>query len=470
MTVRKKAAAYVRVSTMEQAKEGNSIKAQTDKLKSYIKVMDMDLIKVYTDPAESGASLNRPALQEMLKDINEGKINAVVVYKLDRLSRSQKNTLYLIEDVFLKNQVDFISMQENFDTSTPFGRAMIGIISTFAQLERDMISERMTMGRIERAKKGLYTGGGNVNFGYRYLPDQDALVPDDYEATIVNDVFDLFIVGNSITSIVQKLRNKYPSKRKSIHDNAVRRWLRNETYIGKLKYNKNVYFGKHVPIVQKEKFERAQELLKHRTHGNAFVRKYLLSGLLRCGACGNRYSAYESRSKASTGKVYINRYYRCNSRTWKYTQETGEKCCNPNLKIEKLDKLVLEKVKQFGFENAQQRVEKSKNDVNLKLYQKKLSDIENRISKLVDLYSFDKIPLSMLESKTAELNLEKEELRSLIDKEDNYYTSEQFDELIEDINAFDFDNASNEAIRSIISKIVKEIIINEDSIQIIFYD
>ena len=92
-------------------------------------------------------------------DIKQGKADAVVVYKLDRLSRSQKDTLNLIEDYMLAAGVDFISINENFDTSSPFGRAMIGILSVFAQLEKDQIAERFTMGRIGRSKAGYYHGG-----------------------------------------------------------------------------------------------------------------------------------------------------------------------------------------------------------------------------------------------------------------------------------------------------------------------
>ena len=89
--------------------------------------------------------MNRPSLQKLFADCTQKRFDTVLVYKLDRLSRSQKDTLYIIEDLFLTNHVDFISMSENFDTSTPFGRAMIGILSVFAQLEREQIKERMAM-------------------------------------------------------------------------------------------------------------------------------------------------------------------------------------------------------------------------------------------------------------------------------------------------------------------------------------
>ena len=120
-----KGACYVRVSTDNQL-ENYSIEEQTDRLKAYCKAKDIQIVKIYTDGGYSGGNVNRPALQQMLQDIGKGLIDSVIVYKLDRLSRSQKDTLMLIEDCFLAKNVDFVSVNENFDTSTPIGRAMIG--------------------------------------------------------------------------------------------------------------------------------------------------------------------------------------------------------------------------------------------------------------------------------------------------------------------------------------------------------
>ena len=128
----KRAGLYIRVSTSQQEKEGYSLEAQEEKLKAYAIAKDYHVHKIYTDSALSGAKLERPALQQMICDIENSELDIVIVYKLDRISRSQKNTMYLIEDVFLKNNVDFVSMQESFDTTSSFGRAMIGILSVFA--------------------------------------------------------------------------------------------------------------------------------------------------------------------------------------------------------------------------------------------------------------------------------------------------------------------------------------------------
>ena len=130
---------YVRVSTENQL-ENYSIDEQISRLNAYCTAKDMLLLKIYTDGGYSGGNTDRPALKQMLEDIKTVKVDAILVYKLDRLSRSQKDTLTLIEDSFLAHGVDFISINENFDTSTPFGRAMIGILSVFAQLEKDQIT------------------------------------------------------------------------------------------------------------------------------------------------------------------------------------------------------------------------------------------------------------------------------------------------------------------------------------------
>ena len=179
----KKVAIYVRVSTQEQAVEGYSISEQIDRLTKFCEAHSWKIYKVYTDPGFSGGNMNRPSLQKLFADCTQKRFDTVLVYKLDRLSRSQKDTLYIIEDLFLTNHVDFISMSENFDTSTPFGRAMIGILSVFAQLEREQIKERMAMGREGRAKQGKWHGGGNVPIGYDFI--NDYLIPNEYEAAQV---------------------------------------------------------------------------------------------------------------------------------------------------------------------------------------------------------------------------------------------------------------------------------------------
>ena len=230
----KKALCYVRVSTQEQV-NGYSIGEQIDRLRKYCDAHDWYVANVYTDAGYSGGNTDRPALKEMIDDVKSGKGDCVVVYKLDRLSRSQKDTLQLIEDTFLKNGCDFVSLSENFDTATPFGRAMIGILAVFAQLEREQIKERMTMGLQARVKSGNWKGGIRPK-GYDYIDGK--LVINEYEAMQIRELFDRFTKGESIHSIVNIFYEKgYVTS--GLNPRGIKYMLTNKTYAGYVKYGKN---------------------------------------------------------------------------------------------------------------------------------------------------------------------------------------------------------------------------------------
>ena len=280
---------YIRVSTQEQANEGYSIDAQRNRLTAYCRFRAWNIYNIYIDGGFSGSNMSRPALSQLLDDIKGKRVNCVLVYKLDRLSRSQKDTLYIIEDVFLKNGIDFVSLNENFDTSSPFGRAMIGILSVFAQLEREQIKERSMMGRVERVKNGLWHGGGHEPFGYNYIDGQ--LIVNDYESAIVKDIFDLFNDKIPIYQIQQMISKKYD---KNFHESVIRSTLSMVLYTGKISYGGEIYDGQHDAIISTETFKRAQDLLeirKKKYHNRPFKSKTLLGGLLYCAHCGARYLA-----------------------------------------------------------------------------------------------------------------------------------------------------------------------------------
>ena len=234
-------ALYPRVSTQEQAEHGHSIDEQIDRMKKYCEAMNWTVYKIYTDAGYSGGNTERPGLQSMITDVKAGKVDKVLVYKLDRLSRSQLDTLFLIEKVFLANQVDFVSMSENFDTSTPFGRAMIGILAVFAQLEREQIKERMKMGKYARAKKGKFHGSSNIPTGYDYDPQSGEFVTNDFEKLQVIEAFQLAETGLSPYKIAKILDAKgYVRRSGPWNDRNVRRTLRNKAYIGFQKYGGEV--------------------------------------------------------------------------------------------------------------------------------------------------------------------------------------------------------------------------------------
>lgn len=446
-----KGACYVRVSTDNQL-ENYSIEEQTDRLKAYCKAKDIQIVKIYTDGGYSGGNVNRPALQQMLQDIDKGLIDSVIVYKLDRLSRSQKDTLMLIEDCFLAKNVDFVSVNENFDTSTPFGRAMIGILSVFAQLEKDQITERFTMGRIGRAKNGYFHGGGNAPTGYDYIDGE--LIINDYEAIQVKDLYNRFLKGYSIHNCWQYMQQKYGGWSNEV---SVRNVLKNELYIGKVKFKGVAYQGNHQPIISEETFRQVQDLFNSsRRASDTFKRSpfkasTLLSSLVYCGKCGARFHGehgnYSCYSRTKGDKKYI----------------VDPNCKNKKWKIEELDRLVLDYIMRLDFSKL-----KSGHPVPVPVtdYSIRLNEIDKQIGKLIDLYQVSGIPIETIQEKMDALNKEKEALLNISKPKNVPVTT-----LAEMITARDTlmslsDTGSLDEKRACLTMIVDRIIIDDDNVNI----
>ena len=273
----KHTALYLRVSTEAQADEGYSLAAQAEKLEAYCRMKGIMQFQRYVDGGFSGSNLTRPAITELVEAIRNGNVERVVVYKLDRLSRSQKDTLYLIEDVFLPHGVDFVSINENIDTGSPYGRAMIGILSAFAQLERENIFLRTRMGMVERVKQGFWPGGGKIPFGYDYDVDKGILVPNS-DADTVREIYARYLEGQSTGRIARELGLKY--------EHLVRQILLRESNTGVIVYRGETYRGRHEPLVDPDTFARAARRLRRSDKPRAAASNKLLTGLLVCGHCG----------------------------------------------------------------------------------------------------------------------------------------------------------------------------------------
>lgn len=294
-----RAALYIRVSTDRQAEEGYSIEVQKERLLAYSKTFDgVVQTELYIDDGFSGATLERPAMQRLVGDVKSGAVTHVCVYKLDRLSRSQKDTLFLIEDVFLPNNIAFISIQESFNTATAFGRAVVGILSVFAQLERENIYERTRSGMQKRVEAGYWPGGGGVPFGYDYDPERGILVPNG-DAETVRQVYELYLRGFSLQTIANMLGLKYEKLASQI--------LTRKTNIGIIEYNGVEYRGRHEPIVSPETYERAMMLRQQRSEKRLMPEtRHLLSGLVWCGVCGAK-MRYQKWGKAGCKLVCYSR-------------------------------------------------------------------------------------------------------------------------------------------------------------------
>lgn len=453
---------YVRVSTENQL-ENYSIDEQVERIKSYCKAKDWDLLKIYTDGGYSGGNTNRPGLQQMLADIQNKLVNAVVVYKLDRLSRSQKDTLTLIEDSFLAYNVDFISINENFDTSTPFGRAMIGILSVFAQLEKDQITERFTMGRIARAKAGYFHGGGNAPLGYSYIDGQ--LEINEYEKIQVQEVYKQFLAGKSINAIMNQMQQQTG---KSWSASKVANILRNRLYVGKVKFRGEEYDGNHTPIISPQTYDAVQRLLnsearelkKTSAQKTPFRAGYLLSSLIYCGKCGARYSAnhgyYKCYSRAKSSKKFI----------------VDPNCKNNNWPIEELDALVVNEI--YSLLNNPQLLKQITNEksapkqtVDKARLNNRLRQIDKEISRLIDLYQLGNISMDNISNRIDALNNERRTIEKILSQcENNEIDSKTL--FTDNLKLFEanYTSADLTTKRLLISNIIQSITINNQQVHI----
>ena len=316
----RKSALYVRVSTSNQADEGESLDEQTNTLKNFCIYRKWDNYTVYREEGYSGKNFNRPAFQQMLIDINKGNINTVIVKKVDRLSRSIIDFENLYKTFETKN-VDLISLQENFDTSSAMGRCVLRIILSFAQLEREQTSERTIDVMAYRAKQGLFNGG-YPRLGYDIDYENKCLIINESEVPIVNEIFKTYLLLGSLSETAITFNNKgYRMKSwmtksgvsrggEKFQKNNISRILNDHIYIGKVRYKNQIYDGQHQAIINEGLFEDAQAMLHANLRTKTGYRQsentYYLKGLVRCGVCN---SAMTPSFTVSKGNKYF--YYRC---------------------------------------------------------------------------------------------------------------------------------------------------------------
>ncbi|NQT67772.1 MAG: recombinase family protein [Actinobacteria bacterium] len=336
-------AIYTRVSTDNQTEvEFNSCEAQEEKIKAFIKSQeDMEVFKVYSDPGFTGANINRPALIEMLADIKEGKINLVISYKIDRLTRSPKDFYQLIE-LFEKYNVDFISVTERFDTSTPSGRLLRNIMLTFSQFERELTSERTKDKMLQRAQKGMWNGG-IVPVGYKTVNKK--LVIDKKRAEIVHDIYENYVTNRSIAKIYNNLKTDDIKANNGLllSKSRIYNILRNPIYIGKIKYDGKLLSGNHKPIISEDIFDIAQKIHKKKVRKLRLYKKYPLAGLIKCEECGSLMTPCYTNKKRQ-GKTRRYYYYRCTS-TFK---KDWNNCNTRQVSANRLEDYIFENLKRIS--------------------------------------------------------------------------------------------------------------------------
>ncbi|MER2519778.1 MAG: recombinase family protein [Bdellovibrionales bacterium] len=320
---RTRCAIYTRKSTEEGLDmEFNSLDAQREAGESYITSQRHEgwtlVPDYYDDGGFSGGSMERPALKKLMRDIENGQIDVVVVYKVDRLSRSLSDFAKLI-DLFDKHNVSFVSVTQQFNTTTSMGRLTLNILLSFAQFEREVIGERIRDKVAATKRKGMWMGG-QPPLGY--VTKDKKLVIDEREAELVQLIFERFTVLQSMTLLAKELRDQGHRTKKWITQKGVLRGgnvitkgflyklLNNRTYLGEIIHLGNNYQGQHKPIISHALWEKSRSVMKEnprkrqiRTRGLSTA---LLQGLCVCGGCQSMMTP--THSKKPNGRVY--RYYK----------------------------------------------------------------------------------------------------------------------------------------------------------------
>lgn len=338
-----KAAIYTRVSTDDQAREGTSLAEQRERLLAFCRSQGWEVHGVYEDDGYSGRDLHRPAMERLIREARERHFDVVAVFKLDRLSRRQKDVLHLLEDVLEPAGVGFRSATEPFETTTPFGKACLGMLAVFAQLERDTIQARTEGGKRRRLAEGALVSIPRT-YGYRYDRATREICVEEAEARWVRRIFQWYVRGDEAgerlgsLQIARKLAGLGAPTASGgrWHRGQVIRVIRNEMYAGVFYQNRwDTANGKNthqvrkprdqwvavpVPaIVDRETWEDAQRQVAENTTFNPRRAKhdYLLRGLVHCGVCGRRMSG---GTRAGHRKYS---YYSCEGKR-KYSFSPGD--------------------------------------------------------------------------------------------------------------------------------------------------
>jgi len=349
-------AIYTRKSTTEGSDQDfTSLDAQRESAESYIDSQKHQgwivLSQKYDDFGYTGANIDRPALKQLMEDIKNKQVDCVVVYKVDRLSRSLLDFANLL-NLFDEQGVTFVSITQHFNTQSSMGRLTLNILLSFAQFEREIISERTSDKMGAARKKGKFVGGRPA-LGYNLDTENHCLVVNPKEATIIKEIFNLYLQKKSILQVATILNEHgYRSKKYIRKGNltggnlfnitSTNHILRNVIYIGKVNYRGTIYPGEHQPIIDEEIFNKAQEILSSRRPVIRLRKtKYrsILSNIFRCKTC-NRAMIYSYAKKRN----YRYKYYVCTNAI----KRGHESCPTRMLNAQRTEEMILDLIRDIS--------------------------------------------------------------------------------------------------------------------------
>lgn len=448
---------YVRVSTDEQAKHGYSIAAQIEKLEAYCVSQGWDLVHIYIDDGYSAKDLNRPQFEEMMKKIKDETIDVLLVYRLDRLTRSVVD-LYSILKELDEHNCKFKSATEVYDTTNAMGRLFITLVAAIAQWERENTAERVRMGMEKKTRLGKWKGGAPP-YGYKIEGDQ--LIVDEDEAEIVKEVFRLSKTFGFYTIAKQLTQKGYATRKGSDwHVDSVRGIANNPVYAGYLTFSESLkeykkppreqklYEGNQERIIPREEFWELQDILdKRRTFGGKReTSNYYFSSILKCARCGHAMSGHKSGNKKT---------YRCSGK------KAGKKCTSHMILEDNLVKAVFLKFDELvgGFVSSEGQADyPTERFDELK---KELATIQKIIQKKKVMYENDIIDIEELIEETEKLRTREKELQKELKsiQQESRFDNDTLKSIIENIETL-WPHATEYERKHLMTTLFKQLVID----------
>lgn len=440
----RRAALYARVSTEEQAMHGVSLDAQKERLTQYAKENGLTVVDLYVDEGISARKryTARPAFMRMLEDVRSGRIDIIIFIKLDRWFRNIAD-YYEVQAILDRHKVQWLTTEEEYDTTTANGRLALNIKLAIAQDESDRTSERIKFVFQNMVKEGRVISG-QTSIGFAI--ENKRIVIDEAGAELVRDMFHHYIDCRSMKATSRYLLEKYG---KSIDVKTMKRMLMNTWYIGEAYGIKD-----WCPAIMDEPtFRLANSILLTRSErhsGTRSDRVYLFTGLVTCGCCGRRMTTYTCNNKNADGSVrqkFI--YYRCPARTMHLCDMSKQ------LNQDKLEDWLLKNVR-IEADRYNADIEKKKKAAPRKTVD--TAKIMAKIEKLKDLYLSDLLPKMMYEREYLALSAALEEAN----RQQDVMELKPLDTSIFDDLSDTYDKLTDSSRKAFWSRILQQIIVSPD--------
>lgn len=500
----KSVAIYVRVSTEEQAEEGFSIDAQLDALRHYARLHKSIVHSEYVDEGISGKSIqNRPELNRLLADAKKGMFDEVLVWKVNRVSRSVADLMVItkhLEDC----DVAFKSLTEPFDTSNAAGKFLMQMMGAVGELERNTIVDNVKMGMRQRAQQGKWNGGAILGYASVEVEGssnrrrrETRLSIVESEAAIVQLIFRKYAEGQGFKSIANELnRLGYKTKMKGAFSaTTIKGILSNPTYIGKIRFNKQqdwstkrrkgtnktpiIVKGEHEAIIDQTLWDQVQSRYANANKHPArvYYGSFPFTGVMRCPQCGHGMVAQRATRKSKkTGEIKYTQYYQCGQ----FANKGSSVCRANSVRADYAEQEIMNRVQRLlsnpkliddltASMNGKRNIDTKPIQEELQHVEKDLADIEKKRSKYLKLYEDDILDPQELKAKLNELasqrqGLEERQvlLRKKVDVEAMPAVSkEAVKDLLVKSNTI-FGNIIHDRRKQLVHTLIKEITVTED--------